>query len=866
VAETSTLFEIDVFLQLHVRPEVDELDAGVWGPQPVDAPEALDDAHRVPVDVVVDEPVAVLKILAFRDAVGGDEQVQLAVARQVRRALLGAGREGAEQRAQISAQIRERGAVAAGPGDQGRVDAQVLLRPGCELCVEILGRVGEGGEDENFAVARIDRLAAFVLYDLAQRCQLGVTGAIDPRGLGMQCREPVAVFDEVLAPAHLVHVIEQNLDLVAEQQGLEGGIIQIDLLDLNLFETVVVVVDSGEHGIDVAKLPLDRQCERRHGALHALEYVDAQQIDQAFFAVHLAEHAGAAADPGAVLAVVGIAFGGQHITQRGVGGQVEPANLQVDPANRRKLAFQVHVGLDVDGLQPLRKTPRLRGAVVFLDVLARAGDGQQVQQLEVVEAKHFDQASRGAQVIIHIEPAIELLLRPPGGVVDAGDALVQQRSVDALGGECDLIAQVGEPVVHRGGGQHQHARFDAGLDDAAHKPVVAGLAAVLGGLLVAEVVRLVDDQQVVVAPVDVGQIDIAGQAAVAGQVGMVQNVVIEPIRGEDVAAVVGLVEGPIVAQALRAEDQRAVVAQLVVLDDGQRLEGLTQADAVGDDAAAEAVQFVDGADGGIALEAIELVPDDSVADTGGGLDDALLVQRLVSFAEQVVKDQRIDVVWDAMLRQFAQRLDEGSVQVALVAECIPLCLEPVGEHPTFFGGFRSLNQAQRIAGRDTQAVGAEGERAQHALLGFAVAIADDNRTLRDGTVCAANLAVGVEPGCASTGEPMGLQAVAGCAILLGPQQAGWAVARRQQQADPTDLAQRRRQLREREQAEGVGRHVELGAGPQPGADQVYDAVLACVADELQVRCWRGRPSIFKQSTRPDYNATLLVRRKRRLGI
>jgi hypothetical protein len=44
----------------------------------------------------------------------------------------------------------------------------------------------------------------------------------------------------------------------------------------------------------------------------------------------------------------------------------------------------------------------------------------------------------------------------------------------------------------------------------------------------------------------------------------------------------------------------------VVLDDGQRFEGLTQANAVGDNAAAEPLQLVYGADDAVLLEAIEL--------------------------------------------------------------------------------------------------------------------------------------------------------------------------------------------------------------------------------------------------------------------
>ena len=73
------VLEIDVVVEVVGRPEVDELNGVVAALEAVDAPEALDDADGVPVDVVVDEVVAVLKVLAFADAVGGDEQVDLAV-------------------------------------------------------------------------------------------------------------------------------------------------------------------------------------------------------------------------------------------------------------------------------------------------------------------------------------------------------------------------------------------------------------------------------------------------------------------------------------------------------------------------------------------------------------------------------------------------------------------------------------------------------------------------------------------------------------------------------------------------------------------------------------------------------------------
>lgn len=64
--------EVDVVVERHVRPVVHELDAGVLAADTVDTPETLDDANGIPVDVVVDQIVAVLKVLAFGNAVRGD--------------------------------------------------------------------------------------------------------------------------------------------------------------------------------------------------------------------------------------------------------------------------------------------------------------------------------------------------------------------------------------------------------------------------------------------------------------------------------------------------------------------------------------------------------------------------------------------------------------------------------------------------------------------------------------------------------------------------------------------------------------------------------------------------------------------------
>ena len=68
--------EVNVFIQGNIGPVVHQLDGLVDGADTVDPAEPLNDANRVPVDVIVDQVIAVLKVLPFGDTVGANKQVQ----------------------------------------------------------------------------------------------------------------------------------------------------------------------------------------------------------------------------------------------------------------------------------------------------------------------------------------------------------------------------------------------------------------------------------------------------------------------------------------------------------------------------------------------------------------------------------------------------------------------------------------------------------------------------------------------------------------------------------------------------------------------------------------------------------------------
>ena len=66
---------------------------------------------------------------------------------------------------------------------------------------------------------------------------------------------------------------------------------------------------------------------------------------------------------------------------------------------------------------------------------------------------------------------------------------------------------------------------------------------------------------------------------------MGNDIVAEAVGNKGIEEAVGFVNRPVVAQLLRAENEDALVLQLEVFHDGKRLVGLSQADAVGNDAA-----------------------------------------------------------------------------------------------------------------------------------------------------------------------------------------------------------------------------------------------------------------------------------------
>ena len=148
-------------------------------------------------------------------------------------------------------------------------------------------------------------------------------------------------------------------------------------------------------------------------------------------------------------------------------------------------------------------------------MLATASNGYAVEHLEEVETETFEQRFGGALAFGQFRPTVERRLRIAEDFINRRSGV--QQFVEtlrlALVGQLQLIAQVVEAVVDRRSREHQHLCFDTCADNLVHQLQVAVLTRILVVLVggdfaaVAEVVALVDNDKVVIAPIDMFEVE-----------------------------------------------------------------------------------------------------------------------------------------------------------------------------------------------------------------------------------------------------------------------------------------------------------------------------------------------------------------------
>ncbi len=191
-------------------------------------------------------------------------------------------------------------------------------------------------------------------------------------------------------------------------------------------------------------------------------------MNQALFTVYLSEH-GTAGHLSVVLAAILFSLLRQNIFQRSIGAQIKQPNVFVNTFKSREASLCINVCLNIDGLEPLRKFSDFRYIIIFFDMLSGSGNGEEIQQFEIVKIQSLQQGFGGSFAVVQIQPRIEARLSHFQRLLDAGNTVGLQCVVFCLNDKGDLVFQVVHPVVYRCRRKHQHLGFYAGFDDLVHQ-------------------------------------------------------------------------------------------------------------------------------------------------------------------------------------------------------------------------------------------------------------------------------------------------------------------------------------------------------------------------------------------------------------
>ena len=152
----------------------------------------------------------------------------------------------------------------------------------------------------------------------------------------------------------------------------------------------------------------------------------------------------------------------------------------------------------------------------------------------------------------------------------------------------------------------------------------------------------IDDDQVIVSPVQTVQVQAVGTAVGTGKVGMEQHVVAQAVAGDGVVGVVVLIGVPVPCQLFGAEDQHGLIAVFIVLDHRECRERLAKAHAVSQDAAVVFFQLVDDGKYSVPLEVIQQAPDFALLEARRLIGKNILRNVLQEFVENVIQRNEID--------------------------------------------------------------------------------------------------------------------------------------------------------------------------------------------------------------------------------
>ena len=291
------------------------------------------------------------------------------------------------------------------------------------------------------------------LDQIKQCLQLGIVLRRNVRYHQAQQFQIFCVLFQLPLPRNIVHIGKVDSDFFTNREEVGVLVVVVKILVIRQLCQVenaisgLITVDSFNRVLNQLFDAVDRQPEGIHRAFQPLEKVDAHQAADAFLASLLGQ---------ACTLVVGhvqiFCKARRHdVVRRRIDRQIQRHEQCIDVIVVDGIAQVGQTGAQRDRRESLRELANVRSVVVFFNVLAGAGDGHAVQQLEEIKVQCPQQCIRCALLGGKFAPCIECLLRLTENFVDAfccRQLLIDLFCVTFIS-KGKLVFQVNEFIVDR---------------------------------------------------------------------------------------------------------------------------------------------------------------------------------------------------------------------------------------------------------------------------------------------------------------------------------------------------------------------------------------------------------------------------------
>ena len=237
-------------------------------------------------DVVVDKVVAVLQVLTFRDAVGGNQNINVSgITGHQQFLVLGYRRKTGQNGIQITMQTGHGGAAIHVAGNHGGMQPEVFQHIRAHIVVQVFCRVRKGSEDDDLPVVRVDGMFHLVFQHVQQLLQLAVILRRDVPHHENEKLQGFLVLGKAPAPGDIVHVTDLNFDFAANGEDIAFtlviGIQLVQVADVCQVQCgggrLVIGIDTLDGIINQFADALEGQIEGIDRALHTFHQVDCHQ-------------------------------------------------------------------------------------------------------------------------------------------------------------------------------------------------------------------------------------------------------------------------------------------------------------------------------------------------------------------------------------------------------------------------------------------------------------------------------------------------------------------------------------------------------------------------------------------------------------